>query len=189
MGFVFLAVFIGTWVAVVRTYGKRGVKGFRPHLLGLCGGIVGLFVFAMVASSLDKSSVPNTATSVPATTQTRQAKETVAARAIEIFDDYEANEVAADQKYKGKEIIIVGTVQSIDKDAFNAIVVHLQTRNQFMSVSATLQDKYESEAALMKRGDIVDFSCVGAGRVIGSPILKDCRPLPADPPSKKHKKT
>lgn len=46
-----------------------------------------------------------------------------------------------------------------------------------MSVSATLQDKYESEAARMKKSEILGFSCIGAGRVIGSPILKDCRPL------------
>lgn len=191
MGFVVLAAFVVGWIAVARAYGKRGIKGFRRQLLGFCGGFIALVVVAIVGSRFDtsKPATASTAQAPAAAPQAQPKKEFVSTSAREIFAEYEANEVAADQKYKGKEVVIVGTVQSIDKDAFNNIVVHLQTPNQFMSVSATLQDKYESEAARMNKGEVLGFSCTGAGRIIGSPVLRDCRPLPLEKPSKKSKKS
>jgi hypothetical protein len=193
MGFVVLAAFVAGWIAVARAYGKRGIKGFRRQLLGFCGGFIALVVVAIVGSRFDTSKNATASTApAPAAAAAPQAqpeKEFVSTSAREIFAEYEANEVAADQKYKGKEVVIVGIVQSIDKDGFNNIVVHLQTPNQFMSVSATLQDKYESEAARMNKGEVLGFSCTGAGRIIGSPVLKDCRPLPLESSKKKGKKT
>lgn len=177
MWIVVLGAFVVGWMIVVQAYGKKGIKGFRPHLLGFCGGIVALVLAGAVVTRFE----PNervAAGTAPAATPASQAggKELVSTSAREMFAEYEANEVAADRAFKGKEIDIVGTVQSIDKDAFDNIVVQLQTSNQFMPVSAVLQDRYESEAASMRKADIVGFICVGAGRSVGRPVLKDCRP-------------
>jgi hypothetical protein len=57
--------------------------------------------------------------------------------------NYDDNEVSADQKYKGKRLSVSGSVQSIDKDAFDNIVVKLRTSNEFMAVHASLEDKHE----------------------------------------------
>jgi hypothetical protein len=191
MGFVVLAAFVCGWFLVVRAYGSKGIRGFRPHLLGFCAGVVALFCAGAVGSLFD-ARAPAGATAVPVSTIPLQAQpkhDFVSTSAREIFADYDANEVAADQKYKGKEVDIVGTVQSIDKDAFDNIVVHLQTPNRFMSVSAMLDSKYETEAARMSKADIVGFVCTGAGRVVGSPVLKSCRPLPLESAGATGKKT
>lgn len=179
MWLVVLGAFVFGWMIVVQAYGKKGIKGFRPHLLGFCGGIVALVLAGAVVSKFEPNERPGAGTTPLATpaSQARPNKEFVSTSAREMFAEYEANEVAADRAFKGKEIDIVGTVQSIDKDAFNNIVVQLQTSNQFMPVSAVLQDRYESEAASMNKADIVEFVCIGAGRSVGRPVLKDCRPM------------
>lgn len=191
MGFVLLVVFIGAWTLVVNAYSKRGIKGFRPQILGFCAGLAAFIVASAVGTSIEKGSTtsasPGTAAATPpaSATPAQPQQPLLSATAENLFAEYDANEVSADQMYKGKPLVVVGAVQSIDKDAFNNIVVHLETPNQFMSVSATLQDKYESAAAQMRKRDVVALSCVGAGRLIGSPILKDCSPVALDKPAKK----
>jgi hypothetical protein len=175
MGFVALVVFFGIWIGVAKAYGKRGITGIRRQLMGFCLGLIGVIIFAVVVSP--KKEVANTAEANSPPEATPHKIEYVTVRASELFSDYEENEVAADQQYKGKNVDVVGTIQSIDKDAFNNIVVKLQTSNQFMPVHVTLQDKFESEAAQMKKGKAAYFRCVGAGRIIGSPMLKECQPV------------
>jgi hypothetical protein len=190
MQFITLAIFIAVWIAVVIGYRKRGIKGIRPQVFGFLTGLATLLLIGASAGIIGATKVPGriASTAPAAAPRATPDDDFVSARAITLFTEYDENEVAADRKYKGKEVVLTGPIQSIERDAFRNIVVHLQTPNQFMSVLATLQDKYESEAARMKKGDIVSLDCIGAGRVMGSPVLKNCRPLAASPTSEKKKK-
>ncbi|WKZ83960.1 OB-fold putative lipoprotein [Ralstonia pickettii] len=97
-------------------------------------------------------------------------------KAQELFGAYEDNEVAADQKYKDKSLLVTGTVQSIDKDFTDSIVVKLASGNPFMAVHAYLDDQHAAMAASLKKGAKVALVCVGDGRIVGSPMLKGCGP-------------
>ncbi|WP_446901283.1 OB-fold protein [Burkholderia sp. YIM B11467] len=121
------------------------------------------------------SNAQTDASAAPAT-QTQKPVETVSVTASALFTAYDKNEVAADQKYKGKALSVGGTVQSIDKDAFDNIVVKLKTSNEFMPVHAYLSKEHEALAASLEKGRKVTWVCEGAGRLIGSPILRDCMP-------------
>src|SRR5690348_8474085 len=68
------------------------------------------------------------------------AETSVSVTAMELAKDYHANEVAADEKYKDKRLDVTGRVQSIDKDVFDNMVVHMATDNEFMAVMATMTD-------------------------------------------------
>jgi len=94
--------------------------------------------------------------------------------ATKLFNDYHANEVSADDEYKGRRLLVTGIVNSIDKDLTGSIIVRLTTSNQFMSVDADMRDSQKSNAATLSRGQKVSVSCTGAGMVIGSPQLSDC---------------
>lgn len=98
----------------------------------------------------------------------------VVVSAQQLHADYHKNEVAADDKYKGKLVRVSGTVQSIDKDAFGSMIVRLATGNQFEAVMATMQDGAKTKVASMAKGQAVTLNCEGAGAVIGSPSLRDC---------------
>jgi putative nucleic acid binding protein len=108
-----------------------------------------------------------------------QQQAAAAAAAIQVTNDtlwreYDANEVAADNKYKGKVLAVSGTVASIDKDFMDNIVVHLLSPNEFMNTSATMQKSEAGQAAALSKGQHVKVVCEGNGRVVGSPVLKDC---------------
>ncbi|AOK57257.1 OB-fold protein [Burkholderia stagnalis] len=126
-------------------------------------------------TSPTSSNVVTEASTAPAP-ETQKPVETVSATAAALFSAYDKNEVAADQKYKGKAVAVSGTVQSIDKDAFDNIVVRLKSGNEFMPVNAYLSKEHEALAASLEKGRKVTWVCEGAGRLIGSPILRGCIP-------------
>jgi predicted nucleic acid-binding Zn ribbon protein len=89
--------------------------------------------------------------------------------------DYEANEVAADGIYKGKQLAVTGVVGSIDKDFTDDVVLRLGSANQFRSTNAYMQKSEANAAAALSKGDSVTVVCKGGGYVIGSPVLRSCR--------------
>ena len=88
----------------------------------------------------------------------------------QLFQDYQANEVSADLKYKGKVLAVTGNVQSIDKTFDDEISVKLKTSNEFEPVLLT--GISESDALHLHKGDNITATCIGAGMVLGSPDLR-----------------
>lgn len=109
--------------------------------------------------------------------QPPQAAAPISIDAVQLWQDYDANEVAADNAYKGRHLAVKGVVQSIDKDFMDNIVVHLEAPNTFMPTMATMQSSQATAAAELSKGDVVEMLCVGAGRFVGSPALRGCRLL------------
>lgn len=147
----------------------------------LLGIFVALIVIGMFVDKKDAGAPGSTSASTasPSSGETTEAKPTEPALAVsagELFKAYNANEVAADQKYKGKTLLISGSVQSIDKDFMDKIVVKLSTSNEFMPVHAQLGKEHEQLAAQLAKGAKVKWSCTGGGLIVGSPILRDCSP-------------
>lgn len=108
---------------------------------------------------------------------------TVKPKAISAKDlarDYHANEVAADAKYKGRRVPVVGQIQSIDKDAFDTMIVRLATDNPFMSVMAAMRDDQLAAVSSLRKGQIAGLDCQGSGMVLGSPTLRECSVLLTD---------
>jgi hypothetical protein len=94
--------------------------------------------------------------------------------ALQLFQDYQRNEVAADNVYKGRLLAVQGTVTSISKDMFDKIYVSLATPNEFMNVQVHLNKDNESQAAALQRGEVINVVCTGGGMILGSPMLEKC---------------
>lgn len=94
--------------------------------------------------------------------------------AIDLWDTYHANEVAADNQYKDRLLLVDGSVKSIDKDFMDNIVVRLRSRNEFMGTMAKVEDSEKSRAAALRKGQKVTLECRGGGMVMGSPSLRSC---------------
>lgn len=95
----------------------------------------------------------------------------------ELFAAYQANEVSADDKYKGKKLLVSGTVSSIDKGGITgeAILLKLATPNEFMPVTASIDDEEKPKTAKLAKGDQVRVFCTGgAMKVIGLIQLSEC---------------
>lgn len=93
--------------------------------------------------------------------------------AAKLAGDYEANEVAADIKYKGKWLEIKGVVGSVNKDFADAVWVGIDGgSNPFMPIHAEGIDA--QKAAALTKGDRITVTCIGGGMIVGSPILRSC---------------
>lgn len=96
--------------------------------------------------------------------------------AREIASDYDDNEVAADQKYKGKILEVSGIVASIDSSVGDQAIVQLVGKNEFQTVSTQGNNDFTQYATTLKKGQNVVLICKGDGEVIGFPQLKNCQP-------------
>jgi hypothetical protein len=87
--------------------------------------------------------------------------------------DYAANEVAADQRYRGRVLRVTGAVRAI-RQVFNSPYLELWTTSEFNNVDAMFDRSWADRLARVKVGDHVAVRCVGAGMAISSPWLESC---------------
>lgn len=71
--------------------------------------------------------------------------------AADLHSEYQANEVAADEKYKGKVVVITGTVDSIGKDIADTPYVTLSA-GQFEHVQCMFSKDRAGELAKVSKG-------------------------------------
>jgi hypothetical protein len=86
--------------------------------------------------------------------------------------DYAANEVGADNVYRGKVLRVTGAVQAIKKDITDHPYMILWTRNEFEGVQA----RFDTDGALgrVSTGQHVTVRCIGDNVIMGSPMLRQC---------------
>ena len=94
--------------------------------------------------------------------------------AKQLWKDYQDNEVAADEKYKGNGLKVTGRVASIDKGIADGIIVRIATGNDYQSIMANMRDSEKERAAKLKKGDAITLLCLGGTMIIKSPVLNHC---------------
>ena len=164
--------------------------------IGIVIGAIGtgLLVLAMIVGAVSKggssavAAKPKAAADGPVAPEPHAERATEAARPVrpapvevpavsvtsmELFSAYDGNEVSADAAYKGKQLNVTGRITGIDKDFADNIIVKLQTPNQFMSVMA--YGMAAEAAGALRKGQQITLTCRGDGRIVGSPVLRDCR--------------
>ena len=91
--------------------------------------------------------------------------------AADLFAAYDANEVAADNQYKGKQLAVTGTVAGINKDFTDEVYVEI-AGNEFLNIHARGIDP--TVAAGLAKGTKITVVCEGGGLMMASPILNEC---------------
>lgn len=91
----------------------------------------------------------------------------------QLYSDYEANEVAADLKYKDKVLIVTGKVNTIGKDIMDAIYVTINTGEMFGAVQCSFSDNHTNEAAGLKKGQTVTIKGKCDGKMMNI-LLSGC---------------
>lgn len=88
--------------------------------------------------------------------------------AQELWKDFDDNEIAALQKYRGKRVKLSGKVHSVTADFRDQPQVHLRTKNRYQTV--TISGGPVSEAAKLKKGQEIWVICGNITEVAGTPI-------------------
>ena len=99
----------------------------------------------------------------------------VTVSAYEIYQAYEANEVAADLKYKEKVIQVSGVVESIGTDFMDTIYVSLSVGDEYeiSSVQCFFADSHKADAASLSKGQRVTIKGLGDGYLMNV-LLRGC---------------
>lgn len=98
---------------------------------------------------------------------------TIHVTATDLFNAYTSNEIAADQRYKGKVATIEGRVDSIGKDIMDTPYLTLATGDSFMTVQAMFSKRDEGELARVTKGRQVTVKCRISGK-FGNVLARDC---------------
>lgn len=133
--------------------------------------VVGLFVIGIFAGGSKKDGGQASAVAEAAASK---ARDVVKISSGDLFKAYDDNEVATDERLKDKDIQVSGTVQAIDKDAFDNIVVNLKTSNEFMPTHLKIKDSEKAAAIALKKGVKAIVQCQKMSRIVGSPYGSDC---------------
>ncbi len=108
----------------------------------------------------------------------------VSETARQIFDGYQGNAVAADQKYKGKLIATTGTVEKVDLDPQGRGVVVFSVGESIGDfnitvgvVHCTVDNVDKDQLATLSQGHAVALVGYGGGKVLNAVKLEKCRIL------------
>lgn len=130
--------------------------------------IVAIIIIAALGSSGDDDG-NNTASDMPTGTPKAILKVT----ANELYKAYDSNEVKADNKYKGKDLEIAGTISDIGKDILDDIYITIETDDIIFSIQCYFTDEYESKVADLEKGQKITIQGVCDGK-LGNVLIKDC---------------
>ena len=90
-----------------------------------------------------------------------------------LYQMYNANEVAADDKFKDHLLELTAPVSSIDKDFTDSAVLKFKV-DEYNDVQATLEDSQKPRAAQLNVDQTVTIDCSSVRRIINSPMLDHC---------------
>lgn len=94
-----------------------------------------------------------------------------------LIDAYKANEHAADEKYKGKNLEVKGIVSSIRQGVrgdFYITLVEKEEPFNFSSIMAYIKESEYSNLRKIKKGDTVAVRGICTGAAVSGAILEEC---------------
>ena len=137
---------------------KKQIKKASPIVI-LC-----LFMLMAIASGQEEKEKEK---EVEEKTKTEVA---IPVKSSVLYEAYEANEVAADQKYKDKVLEISGKVISIDKSLGDIIVALnglIDNEYEIMGIRCRFDASHAAEAASLSKGQSIKIKGICEGTILG----------------------
>lgn len=138
--------------------------------------IILLIVLAAIFGSDKKQDSNSPDTTSEASTQSAPSVPPVEVSANDLLKAYKDNEIAANNKFKDKSVLVSGMLKSIGADFSDKPLLTLKAGGEFEfnEPQATLAESDEPKAATLSKGQKIKLLCVGNSEVAGTPMLKDC---------------
>jgi len=131
-----------------------------------------IIVVMVIASAGGENQSGSNSGSTSQTDTAKQQEQAIPVTATKLYADYQANEIAADNTYKGKLIEVSGTVDNIGKDILDSPYVSLKTSDLF-GVQCMLDDSAIAEASALAKGTKVTLRGRVSGK-LGSVLVREC---------------
>ena len=91
-----------------------------------------------------------------------------------LYSEYEANQVAADNKYKGKIIIVTGKVQDIGLDIMDQPYIVIGGKGFLDGVQCMFSPSENNTVARISKGQMVTVKGEVDGKIVGNVLLRKC---------------
>ncbi|MGE0869294.1 MAG: hypothetical protein AB7P03_12060 [Kofleriaceae bacterium] len=158
---------------------QRGVPPRTGGLVRIVTVGILLMVFAILASIIGTCFVCGKAVKDVADKRRTEAAEVVTAAPVDVAPSdleaaYEANEVAANDQYKGKVLRLDGLVTEISTDLSDDPMVRFTSRRPIGGVTCFFASTSAAAIARIRKGDRLAVRGRGDGYVMGRPVLRDC---------------
>ena len=98
---------------------------------------------------------------------------------IDLMEEYDKNEVAADLSFKDKEIFVSGAIDSIGKDILGTPYVVIDKNKGIFGVQCMFNMKDLPQLASLRKGQLIHVIGVCNGKM-GNVVLKNCRIFKAE---------
>lgn len=108
-----------------------------------------------------------------ASTPEASSEPPIVVSAPELYEAYKANEVAADNLFKGKSLQVSGVVEKIAKDIMDNIYVTLRADGGFGSIQCMLPDNQAPKASTLSQGEQITVRGVCKGKMMNV-LLDPC---------------
>jgi len=131
---------------------------FKRHKI--LTGIGGIFLFFILVSALGSPKEGQETAS--SDTEAVTTEQVITISASQLYSDYKQNELAADEKYKGKMIEVSGTVATIE-EMFGQKFITLNTGDIIGKIQCFLDDSEGSKAASLTVGQQIILTGKGDG--------------------------
>jgi hypothetical protein len=169
-----------------RRCGKSQRVKPRVILLGLAGCLlVGMFAVASAGSLMGQTrptegSSPVSvyplapASSPPAAARARASTHAPEIGAAELWMAYSRDAAGTDLSFRDHQLVVNGTVRSIERDFQGRLVARLSTGDAFETVNATMAIRDDAALIGVGKGRAISLLCVGRGVSMGAPLLGGC---------------
>lgn len=135
-----------------------------------------IVLFIIIGSSGSSSTPTQVANNNSNTAPVTQPEETIKITAVKLSEEYDANKVAADAKYKDKLLEVSGTIDSIGKDILDTPYVTLQGRQySLFGLQCMFAKSDEAELATLSKGQSIVLQGRVSGELIGNVLAKGCK--------------
>ena len=88
--------------------------------------------------------------------------------------EYNANKVAADNKYKGKVIVVTGRIEDIGKDLFDNAYITLRGIDEFNTIQCTFTELEKNSISRLSKKQLVRVKGEVSGLIIMSVMVNKC---------------
>lgn len=150
---------------------KKGLSGWAIAGIVLGGlAILGILLVVGLVSCVALLSASTNETPAPTKDPVESA---IKITAEDLLAEYQDNEVAADNKYEGKILLVEGVVDNVGKDIFGDVYVTLG--GPFENVQCTFDKQTEiDKVSELHPGDKIKVLGKCTGESITSPMMDDC---------------
>lgn len=117
-------------------------KNSVPNWLKFTIGAIIIFVIIGIVAGDDKKGETNTASSSSATENAPAppTENAITISSSELINAYQNNEVAADNKFKGKRLIVSGVIEDIGKDILDKPYIVMSKSDALRGVQCSFED-------------------------------------------------